>query len=67
MIQTKLGRNVSIEIDLSENNSFLTEEAINYIAGTEKRNTVPACEMLEFSAFLPSFIMETEKRKVYDS
>ena len=39
-------------MDLSKNNSFLTEEAINYIAPT---------------AFLSSFITETEERQAYDS
>ena len=52
-------------MDLSKNNSFLTEEAINYIALTEKIKKVPVCEMLKSSAFLPSFIMETEERQVY--
>ena len=52
-------------MDLS--NSFLTEEAINFIARTEKRKKVPVCEMLESSAFLSSFIMETDERQVYDS
>ena len=49
-------------MDLSKSNSFLTEEAINYISRIEKRKKVPACEMLESSTFLFSFIiMETEK------
>ena len=34
-------------MDLSKNNSFLTKEAINYIAFTEKRKKVPVCEILE--------------------
>ena len=54
-------------MDLSKNNSFLTEEAINYISRTEKRKKVSVCEMLESSAFLSSFIMETDERQVYDS
>ena len=54
-------------MDLSKNNSFLTEEAINYIARTEKRKKVPVCEMLESSAFLSFFLMETEERQVCDS
>ena len=53
------------EMDLSKNNSFLTEEAINNIALTEKIKKVPVCEMFECSAFLPLFIMETEERQVY--
>ena len=64
MIQIKLCRKANIQMDLSKNNSFLTEEAINYIARTEKRKKVPVCEMLESSAFLSSFIMETEERQV---
>ena len=55
-------------MDLSKNNSFLTEEAINFIARTEKRKKVPVCEMLESSAFLSSFIIiEIEERQVYNS
>ena len=54
-------------MDLSEKNNFLTEEAIDYIARTEKRKKVPVCEMLESSAFLSSFIIETEERQVCDS
>ena len=49
-------------MDLSKSNSFLTEEAINFIARTEKRKKVPVCEMLESSVFLPFTIMETEER-----
>ena len=57
-------------MDLSKNNIFLFEEAINYIAinyiaRTEKRNKVPVCEMLESSVFSVSFIMETEERQVF--
>ena len=51
-------------MDLSKNNGFLTEEAINFIAGTEKRKRVPVCEMRESAAILFSFIMETEERQV---
>ena len=55
-------------MDLSKNNSFLTEEAINYIVCAEKRKKVPVCEMLESSAFLSSFIIiEIEERQVYNS
>ena len=56
-----------MQADQSKNNSFLIDEAINYIARTEKRKKVPVCEMLESSAFLSSFIMETEERQVCDS
>ena len=49
-------------MDLSKNNSLLTEKAINYIARTEKRKKVPVCKMLE-----SSFIMESEEGQVYDS
>ena len=51
-------------MDVSKNNSSLTEEAINFIARTEKRKEVPVCEMLEFSVLLSSFIMETEEKQV---
>ena len=54
-------------MDLSKNNSFLTEEVINFIARTEKKKKVPVCKMLESSAFWSSFLMETEKRQVYSS
>ena len=54
-------------MDLSKNNSFLTEEPIKNIARSEKRKKVPVCEMLESSAFLSSFIMENEERQVYNS
>ena len=67
LIQIKLCRNASMQADQSKNNSFLTEEAINYIAHTEKRKKVQVCEMLESSAFLSSFIMETEERQVCNS
>ena len=49
-------------MDLLKNNSFLTEEAINFIARTEEKKKVPVCEMLESSAFLSSFTMKTEER-----
>ena len=35
-------------MDLSKNSRLSTEEAKNYIPGTEKRKKVPVCEMLEF-------------------
>ena len=54
-------------MDLSKNNTFLTEEAINFIAHNKKRKKVPVREMLESSAFLSSFIMENEERQVYNS
>ena len=54
-------------MDLSKSNSFLTEEAINFIARTEKRKKVPVCKMLESSVFLPFTLMETEERQVYNS
>ena len=54
-------------MDLSKNNSFLTEEAISYIARAEKTKKVPVWEMLESSAFLSSFIMETEEKQIFDS
>ena len=54
-------------MDLSKNNSFLTEEAINCVACTEKRKRVPLSEMRESAAFLSSFMMETEEKQVYNS
>ena len=54
-------------MDLSGKNNFLTEEAVNYIARTENRKKVPVCKMLESSAFLSFFIIETEERQFYDS
>ena len=54
-------------MDTSKNNSFLTEEAIDFVACTEKRKKVSACEMRESFAFLSSFIMETEEMQVYSS
>ena len=63
----KLCRNTSTQMDLSKNSSFLIEEAIDFIVRTEKRKKVPVCEMFESSAFLFSFIMETEERQVYSS
>ena len=57
-------------MDLSKNNSFLTEEAINCIACTEKRKRIPLSEMresAESAAFLSSFMMETEEKQVYNS
>ena len=41
LIQIKLCRNASIKMNLSKNNSFSREEAINYIARTKKRKKVP--------------------------
>ena len=50
-------RNARIQIDLSENNHFSAEEAINYILRTEKRKKVPVYEMLEFSGPLSSSML----------
>ena len=41
-------------MNLSKNNRFSAEEAINYISGTEKKKKVPVCEMIEFSGSLSS-------------
>ena len=49
VIQIKLCRNSRIQMDLSKNNRFSTEEAINYILRTEKRKKVAVCEMLQSS------------------
>ena len=54
LIQITLCRNARIQIDLSKNNCFSSEEAKNYIPRTEKRKEVPVFEMLEFSVSLSS-------------
>ena len=64
LIHITPGRNAKMQIYLSNNNHFSLEEAINYIPHTKKRKKVPVCEMLESSAFLSSFIIETEERQV---
>ena len=51
-------------MNLSKNNSFLTEQVINFIVRTDKRKKVRVCETLESSAFLSSFVMETEEKQV---
>ena len=51
-------------MDLSKNNSFLTEEAINYIARTEKRKKVSVCAILCAFVLFYHFIIETEERQV---
>ena len=51
----KIRKNTSIPMDLSKNNGFLTEEAINFIAGTEKRKRVPVCEIRESAAIYVLF------------
>ena len=51
-IQMKPGRNAGIQMDLSKNNRFSTQEAINHITHTEKRKKVPVCEMSESSESL---------------
>ena len=37
-----------MQMDLSNNNHFSVEEAIDYIPRTERRKKVPVCEMLDF-------------------
>ena len=62
-------------MDLSKNNLFSKDDAINYIPLTEIRKKVPESELLEssgdFSSSMLHFIMETEdnsiQREVYDS
>ena len=41
-----------MQMDLSNNNHFSVEEAINYTPCTEKRKKVPVSEMLDFSGSL---------------
>ena len=57
LIQITLCRNARIQMDLSKNNPFSAEEAINFIPRTEKRKKVPVCEMLEFSGSLSSSML----------
>ena len=57
LIQIKLCKNARIHMDLSKNNCFSAEEAINYVPRTEKRKKVPVCEMLESSGSLSSPIL----------
>ena len=57
LIQITLCRNARIEMDLSKNNCFSAEEAINHIPRTEKKKKVPVHEMLEFSWSLSSFMI----------
>ena len=54
LIQITLCRNARIQMDLSKNNSFSAEEAINYIPRTKKRKKVAVCEILESSGTLCS-------------
>ena len=49
-------------MDLSKNNSLLTEKAINHIPRSKKRKKVPVCNILG-----SSFIMDSENRQVDDS
>ena len=57
MIQITLCSYARIQMDLSKNNSFSAEEAINYIPRTEKRKKVPVCEILESSGSLCSPVL----------
>ena len=51
----KLCRDASIQMDLSKNNCFSTEEAIKYIPRNEKRKKVPVvCGIPEFPGSLYS-------------
>ena len=62
-------------MNLSKNNRFSAEEAINYISGTEKRKKVPVCEMRVLWVFVlrhaSNIIMENEdnsiQKQLYDS
>ena len=60
-------------MDLSKNNCFSAEEAINYIPRIKKRKKVPVCDLLESSGLCPppphapNSIMETEEKQLYDS
>ena len=55
LIQMKLCRDASIQMDLSKNNCFSTEEAIKYSPRNEKRKKVPVvCGIPEFPGSLYS-------------
>ena len=49
LIQIILCRNIRVQMDISKDNRFSAEEAINHIPRTEKRKKVPVCEMLDSS------------------
>ena len=53
-------RNARMQMDLSNNNHFSVEEAINYNPGTEKRKKVPVSEMLDFSVLICVSIVNFE-------
>ena len=57
LIQIKLCGNASMQMDLSKNNRFSTQETINYIPYTEKRKKVSVCEKPESSGSLPSSML----------
>ena len=48
LIQIKFCRTANIQKDLSKSNSFLTEEAINYIARTQKERRYHFCTLLSW-------------------
>ena len=54
-------------MDLSKNNCFLTEEAINFISRTEKKKEGTRMLNAWVLCILSSFIMESEERQVYNS
>ena len=64
----EIDSNKTLLIRLHKNRSTIEQQFLNrgsnklYCSHREKK--VPACEMLESSGFLSSFIMETEERQV---
>ena len=54
-------------MELSKNNCFLTEEAINFISRTEKKKEGTSMLNAWVLCILSSFIMESEERQVYNS
>ena len=73
LVQITLCRNARVQMDLSKNNRFSAEEAKDYISCTEKRKTVPVCEMLEFSLSLSYSIIpilslkKIAQKQLYDT
>ena len=54
LIQTTLCGTAKIKMDLSKNNRFSVEEAMNFIPRTDKTKKIPVYEMLESSKSLSS-------------
>ena len=66
LIKIKLCRNAGMQMHVSKNNRFSTQEAINFIPCTKRRKKVPVCEMFESSGSLSSSMLPNLfwKRKI---